>query len=181
LGLTITKKLIQLQGGDINVSSKEGKGSNFIFHLKYDVVNIAKQQFEKIAREQSVSNLDGLKVLVVEDNKVNTIILTKFLTKWNVKIDTAQNGKEAIDKVQENDFDLVLMDLHMPIMDGKEATSIIRANANEKISKLPIIALTADATNETQIQILSLGFNEYVTKPFEPKRLYAVLEGYIKN
>jgi signal transduction histidine kinase/CheY-like chemotaxis protein len=181
LGLAITKKLIELQGGNIAVDSIVNMGTLFTFQLSYDIVNTTTYQAEKITREQSISNLNGLKVLVAEDNKINALILNKFLLKWNATMELAINGEEVIEKLQNNSYDLILMDLHMPIMDGREATKNIRENKNTNYSDITIIALTADATSETQKQILALGFNEYVTKPFNPKNLYTVLEKFCVN
>ncbi len=180
LGLTITKKLIELQGGKITVDSKLNEGTNFTFVLTFDIVNTLNYQTEKIPKEQSVSNLNGLKVLIAEDNKINATILSKFLDKWNVQLALAVNGKEAMDMLALNEYDLVLMDLHMPVMDGRAAVNAIRSNNQFSYQNIPIVALTADATSETQREILLSGFNEYVTKPFDPKKLYNVLEKYAK-
>ncbi len=181
LGLAITKKLIELQGGNIAVDSVVNKGTVFTFQLSFGIVNTVTYQAEKITREHSVSNLHGLRVLVAEDNKINALILHKFLLKWNASMELAVNGQEAIDKLQNHHYDLILMDLHMPIMDGREATKWIRENKTASYSNIPIVALTADATSETQKQILALGFDEYVTKPFKPNNLYAVLEKFCSN
>jgi signal transduction histidine kinase/CheY-like chemotaxis protein/sensor domain CHASE-containing protein len=178
LGLAITKKLIELQGGTIAVDSIVNEGTVFTFHLSFDIVNTSAYQAEKITREQSISNLNGLRVLVAEDNKINALILNKFLLKWNATMELAINGEEVIEKLKSNTYDLILMDLHMPIMDGREATKTIRESKDANYNAIPIIALTADATSETQKQILALGFNEYVTKPFNPNNLYAVLEKF---
>ncbi len=181
LGLTITKKLIELQGGEITVASELNKGTTFVFSLLFDTVNSGDYLVHKTARADSISNLNGLTVLVAEDNKINAIILGKFLDKWNVKMELVGNGKEAVEKLGEQEYDLVLLDLHMPIMDGKEAIAQIRNNKKIPNSIKPIIALTADATSETQKQMLKAGFNHYITKPFDPDKLYAVLEAYITN
>jgi signal transduction histidine kinase/CheY-like chemotaxis protein len=178
LGLTITKKLIELQGGNIEVTSKVGLGTTFSFFLTYDIVNTAEYQIEKISKEQSISNLNSIRILVAEDNRINALILNKFLVKWNAKMDLVLNGQEVIEKLQSQTYDLILMDLHMPVMDGREATKYIREQKSLPYNNIPIIALTADATSETQKQILALGFNEFVTKPFNPNNLYAVLEKY---
>jgi two-component system, sensor histidine kinase len=181
LGLTITKKLIELQGGKIAVTSELNVGTTFVFSLLFDTVNTSDYLVQKTARADSISNLHGLSVLVAEDNKINAIILGKFLDKWNVKMVLVTNGKEAVEKLGEQEYDLVLLDLHMPIMDGKEAIKQIRDNKKIPNSTKPIIALTADATSETQQQMLEAGFNHYITKPFNPDKLYAVLEMYSKN
>jgi CheY-like chemotaxis protein len=179
LGLAITKKLIELQGGAISVKSKIKEGTTFTFTLTFDKVDLAQHQVKK--SEKKKLQIDGLRVLVAEDNKINATILNKFLDKWQVKMDWAVNGKEALEKLEENIYDVVLMDLHMPILGGKEATAIIRENTQKPYCNIPIIALTADATTETQKVILAAGFNEYVTKPFDPEKLYETLEKYSTN
>jgi signal transduction histidine kinase/ActR/RegA family two-component response regulator len=178
LGLTITKKLIELQGGSIKVDSKINKGTTFTFVLTFQKVNVWQYKEQKKIRNQCHLNLDGLKVLVAEDNKINATILNKFLDKWNVKMDHAVNGSQVLEKLKVQEYDLILMDLHMPVMGGKEATKIIREDKLSSYNQIPIIALTADATTETQKIILESGFNEYVTKPFNPDKLYSVLEKY---
>ncbi len=178
LGLTITKKLIELQGGEIMVKSKPGVGTEFTFTIGYDVVDTSNYHSEKEARNFNNNNLEGLRVLVAEDNKINAIVLNKFLEKWNVKMDLVLNGQEAIEKLELSTYDIILMDLHMPVMDGRAATSFIRKNTLKSYHTIPIIALTADATSETQKSILDCGFNQYVSKPFNPEALYKVLENY---
>jgi CheY-like chemotaxis protein len=178
LGLTITKKLIELQGGNIKVASQIGKGTSFIFTLKFEKVNVVTYKNEKSKLLAGNTDLNDIKVLVAEDNKVNAMVLGKFLQKWNVSYHVAINGKEAIAALDANDYNIVLMDLHMPIMGGKEATKQIRNAVDKHYNNIPIIALTADATQETQQLILASGFNHYVTKPFNPENLFKVLKNY---
>jgi two-component system, sensor histidine kinase len=178
LGLTISKKIIELQGGSIFVTSEVNKGTTFTFTLSFDEVDAAIYQVEKYERKNATLDLGGLKVLVAEDNNINAMILHKFLEKWNVKMDLAINGREVLEKLSENEYDLVLMDLHMPVMGGEEATNIIRSNIASLYKSIPIIALTADATIETQKMMLASGFDNYVTKPFNPDKLYNILEEY---
>jgi signal transduction histidine kinase/CheY-like chemotaxis protein len=178
LGLTITKKLIELQGGTIVVKSTLGVGTIFTFTLSYDLVDTSNYHSEKDAKNFINNNLEGLRILVAEDNKINAIVLNKFLDKWNVKMDLVLNGQEAIEKLESSTYDIILMDLHMPIMDGRAATRFIRNNTQKSYHTIPIIALTADATSETQKSILDCGFNQYVSKPFNPEALYRVLENY---
>ena len=118
------------------------------------------------------------KILVAEDNKINAMVLTRFLDKWNVKSKVAGDGQKAIDILKEEEFDLILMDLQMPVLDGREATKTIRKLAGEKISTIPIVALTADALIETQKALLNNGFNECITKPFNPDTLFRMLQKY---
>jgi two-component system, sensor histidine kinase len=178
LGLTISKKIIELQGGNIFVTSELKKGTTFTFILSFDEVDSATYKVEKYERKNTVLNLDGLKVLVAEDNNINAMILHKFLEKWNVKMDLAVNGKEVLEKLEENTYNLVLMDLHMPIMGGEAAVKNIRNNISALYKSIPIIALTADATTETQKIMLNSGFDNYITKPFNPDKLYNILDYY---
>ncbi len=178
LGLTITKKLVELQGGNIAVTSILNTGTVFSFQLSFETVVIADYKVDKMERAQSVYDLSGLHVLVAEDNKINAFILNKFLDKWNVKMDLVVNGAEVIEKLKTIDYDVILMDLHMPVMDGKEAVGLIRNNKTLFNHNKPIVALTADATTETKNLILKSGFDQYVSKPFNPDQLYEILEKY---
>jgi CheY-like chemotaxis protein len=117
-----------------------------------------------------------MKVLIVEDNSINAHVLDSFLKKWHIKSELAVNGKEALKKLTEADFDIILMDLQMPVMGGKETTQMIRHNELTKYSKIPIIALTADASAETKNSIIKLGFTHYLSKPFNPDALHKLLK-----
>lgn len=181
LGLTITRKLIELQGGKISVNSKPGKGSVFTFFLTYDKLPASEGQPVILQKKNKQEHLGGLKILVAEDNKINALVLGRFLEKWDVYMQLAVNGREVLNKLEEEHFDLVLMDLHMPVMDGLEATHQIRSNTNSHTHNIPIIALTADATAETQQFILENGFNHYLPKPFNPDNLYRILKLYHKT
>ncbi len=178
LGLTISKKLIELQGGNIKVESEVNKGTTFTFTLSFEIVNIVEHNCIKYERKNALLNLNGLKVLVAEDNNVNASILDKFFKKWNVKMDLAVNGVEVLEQLTKHEYNLILMDLHMPIMGGEEATKRIRGAETATYKAIPIIALTADATTETQKMMLASGFDNYITKPFNPDKLYDILEQY---
>ncbi|MFV8375477.1 response regulator [Flavobacterium sp. LB1P71] len=121
-------------------------------------------------------NLDGLKVLLVEDNLINIKIAEKILKQWNVIVDTAENGLIAIEKFKLNAYDIILMDLSMPVMDGYEATAIIRSTN----TLLPIIALTASSSFNYLEKAIQIGINEYIVKPFNPKELNMKLRKYYK-
>lgn len=121
-----------------------------------------------------------MKILVVEDNHTNAFVLNSFLKKWNTLTDLAKNGQEALEKLEKSEFDVVLMDLQMPVMDGREATRIIRTDKLKKYHNIPIIALTADATSETRQSIDQFGFDHYLSKPFSPDALYRILNKYYK-
>jgi signal transduction histidine kinase/CheY-like chemotaxis protein len=177
LGLTISKKLVELQGGKMDVISEPGKGSEFIFYLSFEKhVYVGSLPVpEKTANKK---NLQGLKVLIAEDNKINAQVLSGFLKKWQVNFEIVGNGSDAVERLAHRDFDLILMDLQMPVMDGKEATLAIRNKKTASYFNIPIIALTADATSETQNTIDQYGFNQYLAKPFNPDALYRLLKKY---
>ena len=168
LGLTICKRLVELQGGSIQVKSKEGIGSNFGFTLTY---READQQVSQSILEHEVYQLSGIRLLLVEDNPSNRMVACSFLGKMGVQVTIAEHGAEALRLVQVHDFDIILMDLQMPKMDGYEATRAIR-QLQGSYKNLPIIALTADAISDTKNRVLKAGMNDYLSKPFNPNALY---------
>ncbi|MCE6989387.1 PAS domain-containing protein [Dyadobacter sp. CY323] len=177
LGLTITKLLLQLQKSTIHVESTPGKGSRFYFSL---TLKISKTQLSGQANGVPVNtfSLKGMKLLIVEDNAINVLLMKNFMKQWEVEYDTAENGLLALQKVQENDYDLVLMDLQMPEMDGYEATSKIRELPDPKFLNLPIIALTASAMMDIKHLAFTVGMNDYISKPFSPAELYSKIASY---
>jgi signal transduction histidine kinase len=173
LGLSIVKKLTELQGSTIEVFSETGKGSTFSFVLKFILSeNATVHKKDDAAEEEQFDKLVGKKILIAEDNKINFFVANKFLTKWGIIVSHAENGKIAIDMINENEYDLVLMDLHMPEMDGIEASGILRASEKPEISQIPIVALTAAIMSEHEDKIEGLNINDYILKPFKPKELY---------
>jgi len=172
LGLAITSKLLELFNSKIELWSKPGEGSIFSFtlHLKTGIRSIEKKvKFENI---DDFTLLTGRRILVVEDNKVNQIIAQKFLKQWGINITIAENGKEALKKLELDNFELILMDLQMPEMDGYETTKRIRSS-NTSYQNIPIIALSASAMLQIRDKALVIGMNDFVTKPFNPNELYA--------
>ena len=179
LGLAICKRLIELQGGTIEVVSEPDHGSKFTFVLKLQVSAKGSQAREGEVAESFIG-LEGKRILVAEDNKINFFVANKFLTGWGVIVTHAENGLVAIAKIKEEEFDLVLMDLHMPVMDGIEASKIIRSSEDPKISNIPIVALTAAIMSESHDKIEELNINDYVLKPFRPHDLFSRILKHIR-
>jgi signal transduction histidine kinase/ActR/RegA family two-component response regulator len=177
LGLTICKKLVELQGGTISVTSVHGKGTEFNVELIFDKHVYKDSELKKVTTAEKVQerNLNGLRVLVAEDNKVNAMILTRFLNNWKAESKVACNGLEAVNLLNTETFDLVLMDIQMPELNGMEATERVRNSNNAAIKNMPIIAFTADASADTHRKLLKMGFDYCMTKPFNPDALFSYL------
>jgi len=170
LGLTISKQLLRLQGGNISVKSEPGKGSTFHFYLPFGYSNNQKSELKKEAVQDNSQLLTGKRFLVAEDNEINQKLIDYVLKNAGANVTMANNGAEAVDFVQKNGvFDLIIMDLQMPEMDGYAATRFIR---NKLHLQTPIIAMTATAMKDEQWQCLESGMNDYMTKPFEFDELY---------
>ncbi len=179
LGLAITRKLVGLQGGTLTLESTENVGSTFSFTLKFDKSSKPFMADEMI-RESTYRSLKGLKVLVAEDNLINQKIVSKYLAKWEVEVELAENGRIAVEKIGKMKYDVVLMDLHMPEMSGYEATAHVRALEGDYFSALPIIALTASAFLEDRDKIYTFGMSGYIIKPFNPAELYWKIAPFVK-
>jgi PAS domain S-box-containing protein len=180
LGLAICKKLIELQGGKITLDSEPDKGSTFRFTLTFGIPALENQN-RQVEVAENYSGLSGKRILVAEDNKINFFVANKFLIGWGVIVTHAENGQLALDELRKADYDLILMDLHMPIMDGIEATRIIRKSENEKIRNIPIVALTAAIMSESHDKIDDLNINDYVLKPFKPHELFEKIKKHIRE
>ena len=183
LGLSISKELVELMGGTIQVRSALGKGSEFSFDIELEEVSLAqsdnlfteKKYNETKNLRESMTTLSKSRILLVEDNEVNQEIIIDILKDSGITIDVANNGLEAVKMFKENLYELILMDIQMPIMDGYEATKIIR-DLNEEV---PIVALSANAMLEDVQKTQALGMNEHLTKPLDIQKFYATLLKYI--
>jgi len=178
LGLAICKRLVQKMGGNIWIESQLSKGSTFNFTLKF-AIQVEQPQKSVLLKEATtpITDIKGARILSVEDNFFNQRIVQVLLAKENLVVDIAENGKKAVAMVAEGNFDAVLMDIQMPVMDGYEATRLIRKNP--KYAQLPIIAITANAMNGDREKCLAASMNDYVTKPINAKQLLNTLKKWV--
>jgi len=181
LGLTISKQLTELQGGSISVESEEDEGSTFYIELTFEKGSSEEEAKAITENFDSAKSLSGLKVLLAEDNLVNQKVMLRFLERWNVEMKVVDNGLEAVEAIKENNYDVVLMDLQMPKMDGYEASENIRKLDDPYKRKTPIIALTAAALKEVREKVYASGMNDFVTKPFNPADLEQKLFKFIEK
>ena len=174
LGLTIVKKLTKILGGQIKLKSTVGKGSTFSFHLLFEI-STQPSRIEIKPKADDQAKLLNKKILLVEDNKINQMISKKMLERKGITCITIDCGEEAIEAARNNKFDLILMDVHLPGMNGTVATQEIRLFD----TVTPIIALTAISLDENRDMLLSFGMNDVITKPFIPEEFYTLLAEYI--
>ena len=169
LGLAISKKILQLMSSTIEVNSIFGEGSVFSFELDLETTEAPKKNNDPATLALQLRK--DLKVLVAEDNPGNRILIESLFKRWDIDLEFAENGLEAVGKIKSKDFHLVLMDIQMPEMDGYEATTSIRGMSDEYFRKIPIIALTASVMSHVLEKTLEVGMNAYISKPFNPKEL----------
>ncbi len=166
LGLAICKKLVDIMGGNLIVESDKGKGTKFSFTLKLAIANTNTEEI-KSARLPENIDFSGLNVLLVEDNQVNVMVAKQLLNRWNIQVDAAVNGKDALVWVKRKKYDLILMDLQMPEMDGFESASIMRKAG----ISTPIFAISANVNSDARENVIASGMNDYISKPFKPSEL----------
>lgn len=181
LGLTIVANLVEMMGGKIWVESQPGIGSKFYFTVRFGIPSILEEPPESAAKEDSAISESPawsypLRILLAEDNPGNQKVATYMLAKHGHSVKVAHNGREALEKVQQEDFDIILMDVQMATMDGFQATSAIRALEDRAKAGLPIIAMTAFAMKEDRERCLAAGMNGYITKPINARELIALIE-----
>ena len=180
LGMAITKSLVDMMGGRITVKSEQGKGSEFTISLRFPIGEAKAGQTPPAAK---ASAFTGKKLLVVEDNELNLEIASTLLKEAGFEVDTAENGKIAVEKVEAasaDRYDLILMDIQMPEMDGYEATRRIRALPDAKKAALPIVAMTANAFEDDRKNALHAGMNGHIAKPLDIQKLFQVLSEMLK-
>jgi PAS domain S-box-containing protein len=176
LGLSISAKLATLMGSKIYISSEPGKGSTFYFNIVFQPSEELKANgsLQKSNRKGSTS-FHGKKILLAEDNKFNANIARRYINSWGAELDVALDGQQALEFSLRKQYDLVLMDVQMPVLDGFACSQAIRVHLPE----IPIVAITAAPINEVLEQIRSSGMNDYVSKPFKPNELFTKLEQYL--
>lgn len=182
LGLSISKKLVTMMGGDMGVESEEGVGSNFWFTLPFrpgtgnaETVNIADSDNVRLVLERP------MRVLIAEDNQVNQMISLRLVERMGFRADVVASGKEVLDALEERPYDFILMDCQMPLMDGYEATEIIRSSKTLANPKIPIIAMTANAMEGDRERCLKAGMDDYIAKPISQKTLRVVLQKWAQR
>lgn len=177
LGLAIVKRLVEMMGGEVEIISELGKGTEVVVSLKFEITDVSNVKTGKL-RTNAVVDFAGKRLLLVEDNEMNREIASAILSELGFTVEQAENGAVAVDKVANSKngyYDIILMDLQMPVMDGYKATSEIRALANRALSEIPIVAMTANAFDTDRQKCLEAGMNGHIAKPIDISKLFETL------
>jgi PAS domain S-box-containing protein len=180
LGLSICRELITMMGGELKVHSEAGNGSCFSFELPF-AISSSKLNHSTVAQDLNYQSLGNRNVLVAEDVELNQYLVRHIMESWGFTVDVVNNGREAVAMVEKNKYDLVLMDIQMPEMDGIEATRAIRQLSDPVKAAVPIVALTANALKGDSEKYLSAGMNDFLPKPFNEQKLFIVISNNLKT
>jgi PAS domain S-box-containing protein len=180
LGLAISRKVLELYQTRMNVESTLGEGSRFWFELRLPVAPAGSVVLDDGPVAQAPQHsLKGKRALVVDDHEVNRVILSRILARWDIDVELANDGREAVEKARAGHFDFILMDLRMPAMDGYEATRLLRASLDARLAKIPIIAVSASARVGVEERVEDAGLTCFLGKPFLPEQLWALLAKHV--
>ena len=178
--LALSKNFIERMGGRVSVESTYGKGSTFSFSVPQKVVAVPGREHSLSEKEPAAFTASDARILVVDDNDINREVVKAMLEPMEIIIDEAENGGAAVEDAKERKYDLILMDSHMPVMSGEEATRIIRSGENTN-NTTPIIAITADAITGVREKLLECGMNDYLVKPIEIEQLCGMIRKYLER
>lgn len=179
LGMAITRNIVDMMGGTISLTSKEGKGTEFVVTLNFKTLEKA-TVYEPISQQTERENrYSGKKVLLVEDNELNREIATALLEEIGISVDSVEDGTDAVERmneVEDDRYDLIFMDIQMPKMDGYMTTREIRTLKNNRKANIPIVAMTANAFEEDKKMAFKAGMNAHIAKPIDIKTILAVFD-----